>query len=155
MQKIIPVVVCFSALAFTSAAQTTETQNTVIHTSANKTDTLFVGSNPGTSEAEFFTTVEEMPEYAGGTDALMKFIGRNTMYPDSARSNNIEGKLYVSFIIEPDGRSTEHKIIRGIHPLLDAEALRVCRLITYEKGGKQSGKPVRVQYTLPLKFTLK
>jgi len=163
MNKLITFIICFLLTAFYCAAQTTpatETNNknnVVIQNSATGTDTLYVGSKPKNvvKDTSAYSIVEEMPEYKGGIDELLKFIATNTHYPDSAKWNMIEGTVYVSFIIEGDGTSSEHKVVRGVNPWLNEEALRVCRLIQYEKGGRQSGKPVRVQFTLPLRFQLK
>jgi TonB family protein len=104
--------------------------------------------------AKVFTVVEQMPQYAGGDDGLMKFIAANVHYPDSAREHDIQGKVYASFVVNTDGETVEHKIVRGFDPYLNEEALRVVRLLKFEKPSYQQGKAVRVQFILPIKFRL-
>ncbi len=109
---------------------------------------------PAGNGQSVFTIVEEMPKYADGDQGMMKFLIANIHYPDSARLHDIEGTVYTSFIVNTDGKTIDHKIVRGIDPYLDAEALRVARLLTFESPGRQQGKAVRVQFTLPVKFKL-
>jgi protein TonB len=105
-------------------------------------------------EAEIFTVVEELPEFPGGDEARMKFLKDNLEYPRIAREAGLEGKVYVGFVVEPDGRLTNFKVLRGRAPSLDEEALRVAKLMPKWKAGKQRGKAVRVQYQMPITFTL-
>ena len=107
-------------------------------------------------EAEIFSIVEEMPEYEHGQEALFKFIAENMVYPQVAIDAAIEGKVFVKFTIEKDGSMSNIHIVRGVHEALDAEALRVIRALPGRwKAGKQRGKAVRVEYTLPIMFKLK
>lgn len=101
-----------------------------------------------------FDVVEEMPEFPGGTAEIYQFIGNHFIYPDTCRQLNIQGKIYISFIIEKDGSIHEYKILRGVHPLLDAEAIRVVLAMPRWKPGKQNGKAVRVRYNLPINCKL-
>ncbi|MDC1106999.1 energy transducer TonB, partial [Prolixibacteraceae bacterium] len=87
-------------------------------------------------------------------DSLTNFINVNFRYPKSLLEDNIYGKVFVSFVIENDGTTSTHKVIRGVHPILDKEALRVAKLIKFETPGMQSGKKVRVSYCLPITVTL-
>ncbi|MBI4648948.1 MAG: energy transducer TonB [Bacteroidia bacterium] len=105
-------------------------------------------------EALPFAIIEEKPSFPGGDDALKKFLIMNTQYPILARDNNIQGKVLVCFVIEKDGSVTDVKIVKGVDPLLDLEALRVVKMMPKWKPGKQRGKPVRVQYQIPLNFKI-
>lgn len=102
------------------------------------------------NDETLFDVVEEMPEFPGGTNALYQFIATNFHYPDTCRALNVQGKIYVSFIIEKDGSIRECKLLRGVHPALDAEAIRVVLAMPRWTSGKQNGKPVRVRYNLPI-----
>lgn len=122
----------------------------------------FVGSisfaqeieSEGEIEDYIFVIVEEMPEFPGGKDSLYKFLGANIVYPNKAKKDGIEGKVYVNFTIEKDGAINEVKVLRSVHPLLDEEAVRVVESFPKWKPGKQKGKTVRVSYNLPLNFVL-
>ena len=105
-------------------------------------------------ETQIFTVVEEMPEYPGGMDAMYAYLGENIQYPDSAKINKISGKVYVTFVIEKDGSVTNVEVLRGIGGGCDKEAMRVVSEMPNWEPGKQRGQEVRVQYNLPIKFTL-
>jgi protein TonB len=105
-------------------------------------------------EAEIFTVVEELPEFPGGDEARQKFLQNNLEYPRIARETGLEGRVQIGFVVEPDGRLTNFKVLRGRAPSLDEEALRVAKLMPKWKPGKQRGKAVRVQYQMPITFTL-
>ncbi len=101
-----------------------------------------------------FTVVEEMPVYPGGEEARLKFLQENIQYPKVAKESGISGIVYVSFVITERGKITEAKVLKGIGGGCDEEALRVIRLMPRWNPGKQAGKPCRVQFTMPVKFTL-
>jgi TonB family protein len=105
-------------------------------------------------EDDVFFIVEQMPEYPGGDIALRKFIAQNVKYPDAAKTKGIQGKVFVNFVVEKDGRVGAMKIARGVDPVLDAEALRVVGSLPKWTPGMQKGKAVRVSYTMPIKFLL-
>jgi len=105
-------------------------------------------------EAQVFFIVEEMPEFPGGEAALRAFIAKSINYPVIAQENGIQGKVYVTFVVDKDGGISEAKIARGVDPSLDKEALRVVNSLPKWKPGKQRGKPVRVSYTVPISFVL-
>ena len=105
-------------------------------------------------ETPIFTVVEVMPEYPGGQDAMYAYLGENIKYPDSAKMNNINGRVFVTFVIEKDGGVTNVELLRGIGGGCDKEAMRVVSEMPNWKPGKQRGQAVRVQYNLPIKFTL-
>ena len=103
---------------------------------------------------DVFIIVEEMPEYEGGESALREFIGKNIKYPPSAIEQSIQGRVYVQFVVEKDGTCGRAKVVRGVDPSLDAEALRVVNTMPKWKPGKQRGQNVAVAYTIPVDFAL-
>jgi protein TonB len=105
-------------------------------------------------EATIFTVVESMPEFKGGMADLYSYLGNNIKYPVMAKESGIQGKVYVTFVVERDGSITDVKVLRGIGGGCDEEAVRVVAAMPRWKPGKQRGKPVRVQYNLPVRFTL-
>jgi protein TonB len=105
-------------------------------------------------EEEIFVVVEESPEFPGGEEARKQFLRDNIVYPRIARDAGVEGKVIVGFVVEPDGRITNVKIIRGKVQSIDEEALRVTKMMPRWKPGKQRGKSVRVQFTMPITFLL-
>jgi len=106
-------------------------------------------------EIPIFIIVEDMPEFPGGNEALLKFITSNIRYPESAKKSKIEGRVYVGFDIDTDGSVINIKVLRGVNSELDAEAIRVIKSMPKWTPGKQRGKAVRVNYTLPIMFSLK
>jgi len=106
------------------------------------------------SEAAIFTVVESMPEFKGGMAKLYTYLGNNIKYPVMAKESGIQGKVYVTFVVERDGSITDVRVLRGIGGGCDEEAIRVVAGMPSWKPGKQRGKPVRVQYNLPVRFTL-
>ncbi len=115
---------------------------------------LQVGAQEKTEEDPVFYIVEEMPEYPGGEDAMKKFISENVKYPEEAQKKKIEGKVFVSFIVSENGKVKNAKVARSIDPLIDKEALRVINSMPEWTPGKQRGKKVNVQFTLPINFSL-
>lgn len=105
-------------------------------------------------EEEVFYIVEEMPEFPGGDVALRKYIAANLKYPVIAQENGVQGKVYVSFVVDADGGISNAKVARSVDPSLDKEALRVVNSLPKWKPGKQRGKPVRVSFTVPINFVL-
>lgn len=107
------------------------------------------------SEEVPFVVVEEMPMFPGGESALLKYIGENTIYPQSAKEQNIMGRVVVRFCITSDGNVSLISVIKGVSPDLDAEAIRVVNTLPKFIPGRQSGKNVPVWYMVPITFTLK
>ena len=97
---------------------------------------------------------EEMPEFPGGMQECMKWLGKNIKYPTTAQEKGIQGRVIVQFVVERDGSITEPKVVRGVDPDLDKEALRVISIMPNWKPGMQKGKAVRVKYTLPVAYRL-
>jgi protein TonB len=105
-------------------------------------------------EQEIFQVVENAPAFPGGDAERMKFLQDNIKYPQMARESGIQGTVYVTFVIERNGSVTDVKILRGIGGGCDEEAVRVVQNMPKWEPGKQRGKPVRVQFNMPIKFTL-
>ena len=106
------------------------------------------------TEQPIFVVVESMPQFPGGVSKLLEYLQTNLHYPVLAKETNIQGKVFVSFVIETDGSVTDVKVLRGIGGGCDEEALRVVRAMPKWTPGKQRGIPVRVRYNLPVRFTL-
>ncbi len=104
--------------------------------------------------SDVFFVVDTMPEYPGGQLALRKLIARSIKYPVSAQEKGIQGKVFVNFVVEKDGSVGALKIVRGVDPSLDKEALRVVSLLSKWTPGMQKGQAVRVSYTIPINFAL-
>ena len=105
-------------------------------------------------EAEIFKVVEEMPEFPGGAAKMMEFIQKNIKYPMMARESDIQGRVFVNFVVEPDGSITNVTVMRGIGGGCDEEALRVVQSMPNWKPGKQRGSAVRCSFTVPIIFKL-
>ena len=105
-------------------------------------------------EGEEFQIVEQMPEFPGGMGECMKWLGQNIKYPAEAIEKEIQGRVILQIIVEKDGTITNAVVAKGVHPLLDNEALRVINQSPKWEPGKQNGEAVRVKYTLPVLFKL-
>jgi len=105
-------------------------------------------------ESKVFQVVEQMPEFPGGEEALMKFIQNNINYPDMERENDIQGRVVVGFVVNEDGSLSDIAVKKGVSSGIDKEAVRVVRKLPNFKPGKQQGKSVRVSYVLPIMFKL-
>ena len=103
---------------------------------------------------EVFKVVEVDPEFPGGEEALYKYLAENIKYPVMAKNNKVEGRVYITFVIEKDGTVSDAKVLRSVNEELDAEALRVINAMPKWKPGTQRGVPVRVQYNIPISFKL-
>jgi len=102
-----------------------------------------------------FVVVEEMPHYPGGDQALFNNIYENIKYPPEAKEQGIQGKVILRFVVTAEGKVADISVVRGVHPLLDEEAIRVLSGVADWTPGKQGGKPVDVYYSVPITFSLK
>jgi len=105
-------------------------------------------------EAAPFVILEDMPEFKGGEKALLKYIAEHVVYPEIAKENDIQGTVYVKFVVNEKGKVTNVGLLRGVDPLLDKEAIKVIESLPDWKPGKQSGKNVKVSMQVPIKFQL-
>ena len=109
----------------------------------------------GTVRDTVLVYVEEMPVYPGGDNALLKYIGDNSIYPEAAKKSGTTGKVIVKFIVEKDCSISDVTVLQSVDPQLDAEAVRVVKsLPKFEKPAKNHGKPVAVWYMVPISFAL-
>lgn len=102
-----------------------------------------------------FVIVEKMPEFPGGPKALRDHIAKSIVYPKEALKKDIKGRVFVTFIVSDEGKIEGERVVRGVNPLLDNEALRVIKSLPNWIPGEQSGKKVNVSYTVPISFGLK
>jgi len=105
-------------------------------------------------ENKIFTAVEQEPQPAGGIGKFYEYLSKNIRYPAVAKENNIQGKVFLTFVVEKDGAITDVKVLRGLGSGCDEEAMRVLRAAPKWKPGIQNGRPVRVQYQVPISFAL-
>lgn len=99
-------------------------------------------------------TVEQKPEFKGGEAAMYKWLNDNIVYPSAASEEGVSGRVVVEFVVGKDGSITNVRIVRGRHPALDKEALRVIKSMPNWIPGRNNGQPVKVTYTLPVTFKL-
>lgn len=104
---------------------------------------------------EVFTIVEKMPEFPGRDTALNEFFVKNLQYPVFAKEQGIQGKVWISFVVDKDGTIGSIEVRRAIGGGCDEEAVRVIKLMPKWIPGSQGGKPLKVKFTLPVRFTLK
>lgn len=98
--------------------------------------------------------VDEYPEFTGGMKAFTKYMERNLRYPSRAQEDAVQGKVFVSFVVEKDGSITDVQVIKGIGSGCDEEAMKVIKKSPLWKPGKNKGVPVRVRYNMPINFNL-
>jgi len=109
---------------------------------------------PQSSDNSVYDRVDEMPTYDGGFEHLVQFLSSNMKYPKTARENKLEGTVYVKLVVEKDGKVTDINLAKGVEPSMDAEALRVVRLMPAWNPGLVKGQAVRTAMVLPIKFKL-
>ncbi len=124
-----------------------------------QTDSVVVDQpvqDPPIVGSENYNVVEQMPEFPGGQDAMMKFISKNLRYPENAVENNVEGKVVVKFIVNTQGAIRDIEVISKIKYGygLEEEAIRVLKIMPRWTPGKLNGKPVNVYFSLPISFRL-
>lgn len=116
---------------------------------------IALAENIPIEESRYFIEVEQMPSYPGGFAAMMKFLKDSINYPDQAYNDSIQGRVVCTFYIDKDdGSVSDIKVVKSVHPLLDAEAVRVISLMPNWIPGKLNGEPLNVKYTIPVIFRL-
>lgn len=106
------------------------------------------------SDNKVYEKVEQMPSFPGGEAALMRYLSSNVHYPVVAEENGVQGRVFLTFVIERDGSITDVKVVKSVDPALDKEAVRVIKNMPQWRAGTQDGKPVRVKITMPIIFRL-
>jgi TonB family C-terminal domain len=106
------------------------------------------------TDQKVFDTVEQIPEYPGGMQAMIEFLQTNMKYPEDAAKQKVEGRVMVQFVVETDGSVSDVHVAKQVFPSLDAEAIRVVQAMPKWMPGKEKGKVVRVKYNLPIVFRM-
>jgi periplasmic protein TonB len=106
------------------------------------------------NEDTIFRVVEKQPEFPGGLSALYEYLRKSIVYPKMAVESNIQGTVYISFVVEKNGSLSNILVVRSPHNVLSDEAVRVVSSMPSWSPGKQREKPVRVSFNLPIRFTL-
>ncbi|GGG61717.1 energy transducer TonB [Hymenobacter glacieicola] len=117
-------------------------------------NTAFSGTGSASGEPPVYHVVDEMPTFRGGAPAFFAFLQKELRYPQEAELRNVSGKVYVSFVVDEQGRIRDAQVLRGLGAGLDQEALRLVRLMPWWVPGRLKGQAVRVAYTLPIAFKL-
>ena len=107
------------------------------------------------SNQSVYDDVEVMPEFPGGIAAMNDFIYTNIKYPKDAIKQEVGGRVIVMFVVETDGSLSNVRVARKVFPSLDDEAVRVVKSMPKWKPGKEKGRPVRVNFTMPIVFSVK
>jgi periplasmic protein TonB len=103
---------------------------------------------------KIFASVENLPEFPGGQDKFIAYLSKTIRYPAVDRENGTQGRVILTFVVERDGSLTDIKVSRSLSPGTDAEAVRALKSSPKWKPGIQNGRPVRVQYSVPVSFAL-
>lgn len=136
------------------AEQPAQEQTATPTKEADMEEVVVVAYDDNKVEGEVLDLAEVAPEFPGGIPALMKFLAQNVKYPTDAQKAGKQGRVIAQFVVTTDGSVADVKIIRGIDPSLDEEAVRVIKSMPKWKPGTQKGQPVNVRYTLPVVFKL-
>lgn len=113
-----------------------------------------VPNEPVPESKKVYESVEQMPEFPGGVEGLMRYLQQNVQYPPTAIQNNVQGRVIVQFIIDETGQVGDVKVVRSVSEEVDAEAVRVIKSMPKFEPGRQGGEPVSVWYTLPIAFKM-
>lgn len=132
-----------------------QTKNKPAPEKANDTKVVAVNTQKSYADEPVFTTVAHMPSFPGGEMALMKYLAENIKYPAEAKKAGIKGRVFVHFIVEPNGKVDNIKILKGIGHGCDKEVIRVMeKMPKWVPGRNKDNKPVRTSFNLPVKFSL-
>ena len=131
-----------------------ETNTIIIDQEADIDIVIEVEEDPEPVVEQIFDVVEENPEFKGGMAKLYEYLGKNIQYPEMAKENGIQGKVFVQFVVWKDGTIKDVKVVKGVHKTLNSEATRVVKSMPKWTPGKQRGKAVNARFTLPIKFRI-
>ena len=121
----------------------------IVCAKAQQKDSVIADTN------KIFHSIDVEPSFHGGFEKFIQYLTENEKYPDAARNNNVTGKVFVTFIVEKDGGLSDVNIFKSLSAETDAEAIRLIKDSPKWYPGLQNGKPVRVQYTIPIPFPIK
>lgn len=139
-----------SRMVQTTAAERTRPE--AIDTTTSAREVMVTGYAQFTDKV--YESVEVMPEFPGGQAELLKFVAKSIKYPTEAQRRGAQGRVIVKFVVETNGSISNIHVVKGIDPLLDAEAIRVCTTMPTWAPARQEGKAVRCYYTIPVTFRL-
>ena len=139
-----------SRMVQTTAAERTRPE--AIDTTTSAREVMVTGYAQFTDKV--YESVEVMPEFPGGQAELLKFVAKSIKYPTEAQRRGAQGRVIVKFVVETNGSISNIHVVKGIDPLLDAEAIRVCTTMPTWAPARQEGKAVRCYYTIPVTFGL-
>ena len=105
-------------------------------------------------DQKIFSAVEQEPQFPGGLEKFYNYLQNNLKYPEKAQDQNVQGKVRVNFVVEKDGSLSNFEIRQSLSQETDAEAIRVLKNCPKWKPGMQGGRPVRVEYSVPISFPL-
>ncbi len=152
IKYILPLFFLLPLIGF-SQADTTYEYNGVVYKIEEQADNRFIVTE---AQDTIYMFAEVMPEFPGGMSKLFQMVGSTLKYPKYALDNDIAGKVYMSFVITKEGNVSNIKIIKGVHELLDKEAMRVVKLIPNNwTPGRVDDSPVNVNFLLPINFALR
>ena len=137
-------------VAATSFAYANSDKSIVADTKPDANTEMF--SPKDTTKVYKYDVIDVKPEFPGGKSALTNFLMQNIKYPEDAKKNGIQGKVYISFVINKQGQVTDVAVDRSVHTLLDAEALRVVSAFPNWTPGEANGKAVNVEFKIPINF---
>ena len=140
-----------SRMVQTTAAERTRPE--AIDTTTSAREVMVTGYAQFTDN-KVYESVEVMPEFPGGQAELLKFVAKSIKYPTEAQRRGAQGRVIVKFVVETNGSISNIHVVKGIDPLLDAEAIRVCTTMPTWAPARQEGKAVRCYYTIPVTFRL-
>ena len=115
---------------------------------AQSPDTIITKGEP------IYIAVQETAVFSGGMEKMYKYLGNELTYPEIEKKYNIQGKVYITFVVEKNGSLSDFKILKSVTKDIDAEAIRVMKASPKWIPGKQNGVPVRQQYTMAITFSL-
>jgi TonB family protein len=102
-----------------------------------------------------YMVVEVMPEFEGGNKGLQRFIAENVVYPPEAKDQNISGRVFITFVVNQEGKVENVEVLKGVHPLLDEAAIQCIKSLPDFTPGMQDDKPAKVRYNIPINFQLR
>ncbi len=110
----------------------------------------------GENSPKVYEYVEQMPEYKGGQEAMMQFLGKNIKYPNAAKEAEVEGIVVLQFVVQTDGTLKDIEVVKDLGYGTAEEAVRVLKMMDGQwKSGKQNGAPILVRYTLPVRYAMR